>query len=76
MARNACYPDSDISKRTVIASFPEGSGTREWLENLHDSQWAITAFVPKKRLVCAVLVSDSGIEVNFTLTIPNTNGKI
>lgn len=68
--RIACYQAQTISKRTVIANFPEGSRTREWLDGLNDDQWAITAFVPETRLVCAVVDSGHGVQTHLALTLP------
>lgn len=71
--RSACYLSHTISKRTVIASFQEGSRTREWLESLNEDQWAITAFVPETRLVCAVVDSGHGVQTHLALTLPVVN---
>lgn len=76
--RNACQSSGPISKKTVIASFPEGSRTREWLKSLRDDQWAITAFVPEARMVCGVVYSDSGAMTHLAITLPviTTNNSI
>ncbi len=66
----ACMGRPDISKKTVIASFQVGSGTREYLESLDDDQWMITSFEPLDRIVCFAVFSDSGETHNMTLTLP------
>lgn len=68
--RDACHLSHMISKKTVIASFQEGSRTREWLESLRDDQWSITSFVPETRLVCAVVDTGHGIYNHLALTLP------
>lgn len=68
--KDACYVSQRISKRTVIASFQEGSRTRAWLESLREDQWAITAFVPETKLVCAVVDSGHGVQTHLALTLP------
>jgi hypothetical protein len=69
-SKNACYVSNTISKKTVIASFQEGSRTRQWLESLRDEQWYITTFIPEAKLVCANVVSPSGTITHIALTLP------
>jgi hypothetical protein len=68
--KNACYPSEAISKKAVIASFQEGTRTRQWLESLRDDQWFITTFIPETRTVCAIVYAGSGTSTNFSLTLP------
>lgn len=67
--KNACDGPRNISKRSVVSSFPEGSTTRVWLESLSDDQWDITAFMPENRLVCAT-VRGSGTLSYISLVLP------
>lgn len=68
--RTGCYVSSTISKQTVIASFPTGSRTYQWLSSLKDSQWTITTFIPEARRVCADVTSLSGVVTHLVLTLP------
>lgn len=67
---NACFPYRTISKKTVIASFDEGSITRTWLESLDDDQWSVDSFAPETRQVCATVVTDRGTETHIVLILP------
>jgi hypothetical protein len=75
ISRTACYVSHNISKRTVIGSFPIGSRTRLWLSSLDEDQWTITSFVPETRLVCADVVSTSGVRTHLALTLPEVHGS-
>lgn len=66
----ACLAPPNISKRTVIAMFEEGTRTREWLDSLDDDQWEITSFDPETRTVCFDLESDEGQLHHLSLTLP------
>lgn len=69
-ARTACYASNNISKTSVIGSFPLGNRTRSFLSNLQNNQWVITSFIPKTGLVCIDLFSTSGVITHFTVTLP------
>ena len=72
---NACHFDKHtISKSSVIGSFQIGTRTRQWLESLRESQWTITSFIPKQRLVCATIISNDGIAIHISLTLPSDVG--
>lgn len=69
--RRACYQPPNISKATLIASFNEGSGTREYLEGLDDENWDILSFDPETRDVCIVLSSTTGSRIHtMSFTLP------
>lgn len=74
--KNACYVSEQISKKTVIASFPEGSRTREWLETLRSDQWFVSTFIPETRMVCAEIYSDHGTVTHLAITLPEIISKI
>lgn len=65
--RTACSQPPNISKKTVIASFQEGTTTREFLESLED--WEITSFLPESRTVCAAIYLPHGIN-HFSVVLP------
>jgi len=68
--KNACYPKETISKKTVIACFPEGSKTREWLQSLDNDQWFVTSFIPESRLVCATVYANQSTVTHLAITLP------
>jgi hypothetical protein len=67
--KNACQSLIPISKKTVIASFNEGTRTRIWLESLND-QWQITSFLPETRTVCATVYASENTTTHISLTLP------
>lgn len=70
MSVRACNNLPDISKKTVIASFEEGSTTREFLEGLNDDQWQITSFDSLDRIACFQVTSERGMIHNMSVTLP------
>lgn len=68
--RTACSLRPDISKKTVLAMYDEGTPTREFLEKLRDDQWQVVSFDPAKREVCLLVISDRNTQMNLSLTLP------
>jgi len=67
----ACMGFPDISKKTVIGAFQENTTTRDFLENLDDDKWDVTAWDPENRLVCFDATNDIGQILHYSLNIPN-----
>ena len=65
----ACAGLPNISKKTVIASFEEGSTTREFLEGLDDDKWQVTAWEPENRIVCLDSTTEIGQIHHYSLNI-------
>ena len=66
----ACAGFPSISKKTVIASFEEGSTTREFLEGLDEDKWQVTAWEPESRIVCLDATTDNGLTHHYSLNVP------
>ena len=69
MSKNACTKQTRISKNTVVASFEINTDTRDFLDSLSDDQWQITSFDETTRIVCIVLLTNSGMN-HISLTLP------
>ena len=68
--RQRCHQQPNIAKSTVIASFEEGSRTRDYLESLPDDDWDILSFNPEERLVCLMLTATTGQIHTLSLVLP------
>ena len=68
--RQRCHQRPNIAKATVIASYEEGSKTRDFLEGLNDEDWDVLSFNPEERLVCLTLTATTGQIHTLSLTLP------
>lgn len=71
--KHHCVGGSSISKKTVMASFEEGTKTRTWLEELGED-WTILSFFPESRTVC-IKVTVLGGSNHISLRLPPPTGK-
>lgn len=69
-SRRSCVGPPNISKTTVIASFDEGSPTRNYLESLDNDQWVITSFNDLDKSVCFDVVNGANPIVHMSLILP------
>lgn len=71
--KNAYYSFGKISKKSIIASFYEGSVTRNWLESLNLDNWNVVSFVPNEKIVHIDVFNQNGRFIHVALTIPIIN---
>jgi hypothetical protein len=73
--KTACAVEQRLSKKTLLAFFPEDTGTGKFLHSLDPNAWEIISFTPLDRNVCIRLTADSGVRIiSLVLPVVSTSG--